>query len=124
MTSHLSDEKAETKHYPQEYVKEMKACFSEKGIKYHMCRVQNEEKGEDGKDRILLIAGEGVTCLVQSHIFTDSLQFTNVGDVLENDQLSIERGSEVSWLNPVMVEVGHSDAVVCSKVEIMEQENV
>ena len=124
MTSHLSDEKAETKHYPQEYVQEMKACFSEKGIKYHVCRVQNEEKGEDGKDRIFLIAGEGVTCLVQSHIFTDSLQFTNVGDVLENDQLSIERGSEVSGLNPVMVEVGHSDAVVCSNIEITEQENV
>ena len=103
MTSHLSDEKAETKHYPQEYVQEMKACFSEKGIKYHMCRVQNEEKGEDGKDRILLIAGEGVTCLVQSDIFTDSLQFTNVGDVLEDDKLSIERGCEVSWLNPFMV---------------------
>ena len=77
--------------------------FAKKSSKYHVCRVQNEEKGEDGKDRILLIAGEGVTCLVQSNIFTDSLQFTNVGDVLEDGQLSIERGCEVSWLNPFMV---------------------
>ena len=87
-------------------------------------RIENEEESEDGKDGILFIAVEGVTCLVQSNIFTDPLQFTNVGDVLKNEQLSIERGCEVSWLNPFMVEVGHYDAVVGSEIEVAEQENV
>ena len=89
-----------------------------------MSRVQNEEKGEDGKDGILFIAGVGVTCLVQSNIFTDCLQFTNVGDVLENGQLPKERGCEVLRLNPFMSLVGHSDLVVCSRVKVMEQENI
>ena len=70
------------------------------------------------------MAGVGITCLVQSNILTDCLQLTNVGDVLKNDQLSIEGGCEVSWLNPFMIDVGHGDAVVCSNIKVTEQENV
>ena len=89
-----------------------------------MCRIENEEEREDGKDGISFKAGVGVTCLVQFNIFTDSLQFTNVSDVLKNEQLSMERGCEVSWLNPFVIDVGHSDTVVFSEIKISKQENV
>ena len=91
--------------------------------------MQNEEKCEYSKDRILLKTGVGVTCLVQSNIFRDYLQFTNVGDVVENGQLSELRQNpfgecEVLRLNPFVSLVGHSDLVVSSPVKVMEQINV
>ena len=86
--------------------------------------MQNEEKGEDSKDRILLKTGVGVTCLVQSNIFRDYLQFANVGDVVKNDKLSIEWGFEGFWLNPFVSLVGHSDRVVCSEIKVAEQVEV
>ena len=56
----------------------------EKSTNYQMCRTENKENGEDGKERVLFIAGVGVTCLVQSNIF-GAFKVTFVGDVLKND---------------------------------------
>ena len=88
-----------------------------------MCGIENKEESEDGKVGILFKAGEGVTCLVQSDIFSFH-QITEVGDVLKHDQLTIERGRQVLGLNPVMTRVGHGDPVLCSEIKIAEQENV
>ena len=117
-------EKDNTSKPPKQNVPCITECFWKKGTQYHICGVQNEEKGEDSKDRILFIAWVDVTCLVQSNIFRDYLQFTNVGDILKNDKLSIEWGFEGFWLNPFVSLVGHSDRVVCSEIKVAEQVDV